>query len=588
LAFLVHMRSALKCGEETPTEITSENCEVEQGQRAFSAKRVVIALCVVLVVAAAVAIKQMPVAIHDMTDDALIDLAEAKKKKKKKQKILPKPEECSMAKTQNCMKSQCCENFGFQCYQKNVTYAACLKKCDAKKMVANGNGTWACKELGVRTRCASTKESCLPYGCCADSKHQCYAKNENWGQCMVNCDPSAMESTDKEKWSCAPIGPRNSADYRGDWLPNFAEVEPWVKNCSQLGENCASTKCCSWTGYKCYEKNATWAGCLMGCHPQKWNGGVSQVPLVQKGKPVASPPAHWNVTFTPASPGPWTCKRLAPPSKFGRFNGSSLFCFSVAISDLGGKKKSLDVELLKQAQLLKTHVFACERWMVFSDIVMKLDTNAGGFVKVAFPKGVRRPNTKNYVNLPVFLNVWRALKADTNWKSFPWVVKADPSTVFIPQRLREIVRWQVVTESGVYMENCKYARMGFHGSLEVYSGLAFSKLLAHMEDCQTRLPIHVSDHAHFREYGEDKFAAWCMHLEGVDKIPSRQQVDSLPEDTMIQGLHITVTCPGHRSKFTRTLPKWHPNCTNTKAAGLHAFRKPKLWAKCFQETMQLG
>jgi len=327
---------------------------------------------------------------------------------------------------------------------------------------------------------------------------------------------------------------------------------------------------------------------LMGCHPGKANGGVTQMPLVQKGKPLANPPPHWNVSFTPASPGPWTCKLLAPPSKFGKFNGSSLFCFSVAVRDTGGKKKSMDVELIKQAQQLKTHVFACERWMVFSDVAITLDTNAGSFMKVANPKGIRRPNTKNYVNLPIFLDVWRAIKTDTNWKSFPWVVKADPSTVFIPQRLREIVRWQVVTESGVYMENCKYVRMGFHGSLEVYSGLAFSKLLAHTEDCQTRLPVHNADHAHFREYGEDKFAAWCMHLEGVDKIPSRQQVDTLPEDAMIQGLHITVSCPGHRTKFARTLKKWHPNCTNTKSAGLHAFRQPTSWAKCFQETMLLG
>jgi len=139
------------------------------------------------------------------------------------------------------------------------------------------------------------------------------------------------------------------------------------------------------------------------------------------------------------------------------------------------KKQSMDVDLLKQAQQLKTHVFACERWMVFSDVEMKLDRNAGGFVKVAYPKGIRRPNTKNYVNLPVFLNVWRAIKADTNWKSFPWVAKADPSTVFIPQRLRDIVGRQVVTESGVYMENCKYVRMGFHGSLEVFFGFGIQQ-----------------------------------------------------------------------------------------------------------------
>jgi len=582
------MKAIQQSVNESATELTSERCESEQQRKAFPTKAVVLGICIALAVAATIAIKEMPIAESKMMDDALIDFAETKKNKTKKVKLLPKAEECSMAKTQNCMKSQCCDNFGFQCYQKNATFAACLKKCDAQKMATAGNGTWSCAELGVRTRCASTSESCLPYGCCADAKHQCYAKNANWGQCRVSCDPAGMAAIDGAKWDCAPIGPRNSKNYRGDFLPSFTEVEPWVKKCTPLGENCASTKCCSWTGYKCYEKNATWASCLMGCHPQKWNGGVAEVPLVQKGKPLANPPAHWNVSFTPASPGPWTCKRLSPPMKGGRFNGSSLFCFSVAINETGGKKQSMDVDLLKQAQKLKTHVFACERWMVFSDVEMKLDTNAGGFVKVAYPKGIRRPNTKNYVNLPVFLNVWRAIKTDTNWKSFAWVAKADPSTVFIPQRLREIVRRQVVTESGVYMENCKYVRMGFHGSLEVFSGLAFSKLLAHMEDCQTRLPIHDADHAHFREYGEDKFAAWCMHLENVDKIPSRQQVDTIPEDSMIQGLHITVSCPGHRTKFERTMKKWHPNCTNTKSAGLHAFRKPAKWAKCFSETMKLG
>jgi len=84
---------------------------------------------------ATIAVKQMPTAVKQMPtaksltlDDSLIELQEAKKNKTQKKKLLPKPEECSLAKTQNCMKSQCCENFGFQCYQKNATYAACLKK----------------------------------------------------------------------------------------------------------------------------------------------------------------------------------------------------------------------------------------------------------------------------------------------------------------------------------------------------------------------------------------------------------------------------------------------------------------------------
>merc|ERR1712032_318411 len=91
------------------------------------------------------------------------------------------------------------------------------------------------------------------------AKHQCYAKDAKWGKCMISCDPAAIGKNDGgAEWWCAPIGPRNSKDYRGDFLPGFTEVEPWVKKCTALGENCASTKCCSWTGYKCLEE------CILG------------------------------------------------------------------------------------------------------------------------------------------------------------------------------------------------------------------------------------------------------------------------------------------------------------------------------------
>jgi len=254
------------------TEKSSEICQVEHGRRVFPAKAVMLGMCFGIAVGVSVtlAITQMPATSHSMTDNALIEFAEDKKNKSsKKEKVLPKAEECSLATTQNCAKSQCCDNFGFQCYSKNKTFAACLKKCDPQHMATGGNGTWSCQELGVRTRCATTKENCLPYGCCADAGYQCYAKDDNWGQCMMSCDPGTQQTVDKSKWWCAPIGPRNFADYKGDFIPGFTEVEPWVKNCTPLGQNCASTKCCAWTGYKCYEKNATWASCLSSCHPKK-------------------------------------------------------------------------------------------------------------------------------------------------------------------------------------------------------------------------------------------------------------------------------------------------------------------------------
>ena len=54
-------------------------------------------------------------------------------------------------------------------------------------------------------------------------------------------------------------------------------------------------------------------------------------------------------------------------------------------------------------------------------------------------------------------------------------MEADPYTVFIPQRLRDLLLHQPVATNGVYMENCKHVRMGFHGSLEVGGGGGLKK-----------------------------------------------------------------------------------------------------------------
>merc|ERR1712039_871224 len=201
--------------------------------------------------------------------------------------------------------------------------------------------------------------------------------------------------------------------------------------------------------------------------------------------------------------------------------------------------------------------------VVFSDKDAQL--NPGRTVVVNFPKLVKRPKTKIFTNLPVFLNVWKSIKQEGTWRSYPWIVKADPYTVFIPQRLQYILRHQPIPATGAYMENCKHVRMGFHGSLEVVSRAAFGTFLNHLDSCQTELPIHNGTHTHFREYGEDKFAAWCM-----------QKIR---------------TCPDHMAKEitdsrTKNIKHWWPNCSRALTAGLHGFFKPPQYMRCLHETMQ--
>jgi len=291
-------------------------------------------------------------------------------------------------------------------------------------------------------------------------------------------------------------------------------------------------------------------------------------------------------------PGPWTCKRYSPPLVAGRQRGSSLFCFTVALSDNGAKKKHSDMDIIKTAQSMKTSVFACDFWNVFSDMSVQL--NPGHTIKVDYTKvyysngtAVRRPNTHIFVNTPLFVNVWTHIKNQDTWRSFSWVVKADPFTVFIPSRLRSILSRQLVTPTGVYMENCKYVRMSLHGSLEVVSKDGFGTFLDNLEECQASLPWKSAEHAHFRYYGEDKFLQFCMDKHGVARVPSRQMVDTVPKSKNLFGLHLTVSCPGHRTKFERALHKWTPNCTRSATAGMHAFKTPEQYMECLKNTTKL-
>merc|ERR1712048_804950 len=480
---------------------------------------------------------------------------------------LPRPDECSLATIQNCATSECCDNFGFQCYMKNATY-----------------GTCTCKPVGFRNRGANLTEDCAPYGKCADDNRQCYKQSDGAAKCQVTCG--------SPEDSCEAIGPRNTRHYKDDAYKGYMTMAPPIKTCSHVGEDCSDTKCCRWSGYNCYEKNATFASCLKSCIPQKPNGGVSNLMQFQPGAPEDDPPKHWVPYFEEAGPGPWTCKPITTPLTKAFNRGTSLYCFTVALSDNGGKKKLHELELVKTAQKAYAGVFACDKWSVFSDV--EEDLNPGSTIKVAYTKvltpngtAVRRPNTKIYVNSLLFGNVWRYIKKETSWSSFSWVVKADPSTVFIPARLRTILSTQMVTEAGVYIENCKFVRMSLHGSMEVVSKDAFGTFLDNLDDCYETLPWKNGSAAHWRYYGEDKFMQFCMDKHGITRVPSRQMVESVPSGENINGLHLTISCPGHRTKFQTNVMKWKPNCSRSVTAGLHPYKTPKEWLECLKNTTEI-
>merc|ERR1712217_355757 len=461
-------------------------------------------------------------------------------------------------------------------------------------------------EQSLLRKCTADQDNCLETGCCEAPGYQCFAKTATYGMCRLKCDPAQILKTTGEDWSCDPIGIRYTPDYQDDYTTDYNSqtlaqpwvlqtlAEPWVKNCSHIGDSCAETKCCSFTGYYCFEKDASWSSCLADCKPGKENGDDHNRPAVQAGKPEKNPPSHWNVTFKTAPPGPWTCKRKTVPLTPSKLDGASLFCFTF-VSNNYGKKQTEDFKILAFAEKEHTHVFACDHWAVFSDVDAPL--SPGATTKVAYPKEVKRPGSKLWVNTPLFINIWKSIKSEGLWKTYSWTVKADPTAIFIPVRLQAILGQQPVTAAGVYLENCKHTRMSFHGSLAVVSKQAMGALLDNLDVCQTELPWKNATHAHFRYYGEDKFMAWCMHYGGVLRIPSRQEAVRVPLTEPIQGLHITTSCPAHHVPQTGSKPVkadkksgsamagWKPDCSRIQTAGIHQFKKLKDFMKCYKDTI---
>ena len=63
--------------------------------------------------------------------------------------------------------------------------------------------------------------------------------------------------------------------------------------------------------------------------------------------------------------------------------------------------------------------------------------------------------------------------------------------------------------------------MNFHDSMEVASKDAFGTFLDNLVDCYETLPWKDGVHAHWKDYGEDKFMHFCMDKHGITRVPSR-------------------------------------------------------------------
>jgi hypothetical protein len=139
-------------------------------------------------------------------------------------------------------------------------------------------------------------------------------------------------------------------------------------------------------------------------------------------------------------------------------------------------------------------IFACEEW---KKVDGQTSAKGGGL-------------TTSWTNVDTFIAAWKSVEGDARWKSTDWTVKADPDTVWVPQRLRDWLAGQGDPGNGAFVSTCMGVDNGFYGALEVMSRGAVDTYIREIDSCLSELVGKEG-------MGEDLFAQWCMQSKGVEE-----------------------------------------------------------------------
>jgi len=325
--------------------------------------------------------------------------------------------------------------------------------------------------------------------------------------------------------------------------------KPWS---DKSKEDCSATKCCTVSGYSCFEKQAGVYGCVEKCDPHKG----------------------------------WTCKMphdIVPLVEVSSWPSANLFCYAVYTKETGSTKKSYELELLQGQYAKKVSLFSCDSYSVYSDasaeIGSDLQTIQVSDVENNFHV-VKRKTQHTWVNTGLFKQVWKHMRdswgevGHAGLNNADWVVKVDADAVFVPQRLRNLLAEQPDTYTGVYLENCKGVEYGYFGNLEVMSKKAFKLLVDNLESCSEK--IDWVKGTKWGPIGEDLFAQMCMDWQGVAKVGNFE-------------VSTDGACPSTRKKYgQKDNKKWKPPCGELKTPAMHPFKKPAEYFQCLDATMALG
>jgi hypothetical protein len=304
--------------------------------------------------------------------------------------------------------------------------------------------------------------------------------------------------------------------------PNPLFQDP-VFSCSDPGKDCRKTRCCKNYARSCYEKDQYWAACRRKC-----DKGSNDTQL--KG---------------------WSCKKLvrhvqspalaSVPGGQPGVAGTSLFCITVVMPN------STEVAIVAEQQSRKIGVFGCEEsW----------------WINGAPAQATWQAKWKSIANTNVFINVWRQVQYDGRFRNYDWTVKADPDTVFFPDRLRtHLTGLRPPAHTPLYMKNCDF-KYGFMGSLEILSTMAVEGYVQNLDDCISHQGT---------DGGEDFFLMTCLASIGIGHM----------QDTkLLNDRYDFKKYPGTLFMNSTT------DCHNGWVVAFHPHKNVNYWNRCHAAALQ--
>jgi len=330
-----------------------------------------------------------------------------------------------------------------------------------------------------------------------------------------------------------------------------AEVfSPKLDSCADTTNNCFENKCCKTTGFSCFQTGPKTGKCAAACPP-----GSSCQALVPfyKSKPA------------------WTA-------------GDSMFCYMFYQVQRGATTKLSDnpkeLEIIKYQKANSLGVFGCDAYKVFSDKKVDIGgmTTSPVLVGPDFTKYFRKDKPDRYLNTPLFMDMWKQIKADNTYSLYSWTIKADAATVFLPAALKKRLSVYPESPTGVYLETCNKVLQGYFGNLEVVSKTGMKRFLEQFET------YYYNGGKCWRWDTEACKKQWKYGPWGEDLFMQKTMDDAEVQKKADFTLTDTGTCPGMRPKADKKNMSYVPSCTDSgvsKFVAVHPMRSLDAWKSCY-------